>query len=279
MVGVPGRSKGCHACRKQKIACSQERPECFICRKVGRVCPGYQRDRIFVNLTPPKSDAEATVKQQRYLASSKQPSRPENRSENPQVNVEEHNCTSTSIQVSRSTAPVLQRSLTIGAYRNQLLGAFLSRYEARSRPSESFAESHWLTAVPARPALSRALDVAAVAFCTAKLGRVARDTGLVTESLSLYSCGLRELQRALFDPSQMYSDDTLGACILLAMYEAFECPSRNQKGYLSHVAGCARLIHLRGPEAHAEGLGHLIFKSFRFIAVGRIPKCGIRMAG
>jgi Fungal Zn(2)-Cys(6) binuclear cluster domain len=48
MVGVPGRSKGCHTCRKRKIGCSQERPYCFNCIKSSRVCTGYQRDRVFI---------------------------------------------------------------------------------------------------------------------------------------------------------------------------------------------------------------------------------------
>ena len=49
MVGVPGRSKGCATCRKRKIGCGLEKPQCAQCIKSKRICGGYERDRIFIN--------------------------------------------------------------------------------------------------------------------------------------------------------------------------------------------------------------------------------------
>ncbi|KAL1876162.1 hypothetical protein Plec18167_005426 [Paecilomyces lecythidis] len=49
----------------------------------------------------------------------------------------------------------------------------------------------------------------------------------------------------------------------LAIYEIVECPSRNQQGYTSHCDGLDKLVKLRGPEAHVEGLGHHVFLAFR----------------
>jgi hypothetical protein len=117
------------------------------------------------------------------------------------------------------------------------------------------------------PAPTQALETSAFALCTARLGRQSNDQDLIQHSLNLYTQGLNQLQRALWDPRMMYKDETLGACMLLAMYELVECPSNGRSGFLSHHNGCARLIQLRGAEAHATGLGHSIFIHFRVIGV------------
>jgi len=110
-----------------------------------------------------------------------------------------------------------------------------------------------------------------LAISTAKLGRANDDSVLVRESLNLYAQGLVELQKALWDPELMYRDETLGACMALAMYEMIECPAATRFGYLSHHNGCTRLVQLRGPQAHVSGLGHQIFRSFRTQAVSTLP--------
>ncbi|KAI9711059.1 MAG: hypothetical protein M1828_001986 [Chrysothrix sp. TS-e1954] len=90
---------------------------------------------------------------------------------------------------------------------------------------------------------------------------------MVQVSRKLYLMALKRLQESLWNPVLMHKDDTLGASMALAMYEAMESPSQTEKGYLSHVNGLARLIELRGPEAHRTGLGHHIFIAFRYTEV------------
>lgn len=65
----------------------------------------------------------------------------------------------------------------------------------------------------------------------------------------------------------MYRDETLAACMALAMYEMMECPSGDKSGYMSHCNGLNTLVRLRGPNAHVEGLGHRVFLAFRVHAV------------
>ena len=38
------RSGGCHACRKMKVKCDEQRPQCGRCMKAGRQCPGYREE-------------------------------------------------------------------------------------------------------------------------------------------------------------------------------------------------------------------------------------------
>ncbi|RDW73414.1 hypothetical protein BP6252_07321 [Coleophoma cylindrospora] len=108
-----------------------------------------------------------------------------------------------------------------------------------------------------------------MALCTAALGRAKNDHSMVTESHKLYTQGLSELQKALWNPGLMYKDETLGACMALAMYELTECPSKTDYGYVSHHKGCARLIQLRGSKAYSSGLAHRIFSSFRIQGILR----------
>ncbi|KAL9107053.1 MAG: hypothetical protein Q9227_007999 [Pyrenula ochraceoflavens] len=52
MVGIPGKSGGCHTCRQRKVRCDLQKPECNRClvRKVK--CGGYNVSPIFVNRDP-----------------------------------------------------------------------------------------------------------------------------------------------------------------------------------------------------------------------------------
>ncbi|KAL2428893.1 hypothetical protein ABEF94_009541 [Exophiala dermatitidis] len=111
--------------------------------------------------------------------------------------------------------------------------------------------------------MSPALEMAAVALCVAKMGEVHNDSVLRHESLELYHRGLLQLQKALWDPEQMYDEQTLAACVALASYELSQCPNNSRHGYIIHTAGCEKLIRLRGPEAHKDGLAHQIFVQYR----------------
>jgi hypothetical protein len=51
MVGVPGKSKACHECKRRRVKCDFSRPRCSRCTKIGRDCPGYEQRRFFVNRT------------------------------------------------------------------------------------------------------------------------------------------------------------------------------------------------------------------------------------
>ena len=125
----------------------------------------------------------------------------------------------------------------------------------------------WLCLVPELPDMTKALETSILGLSMAKLGRDFNDESLLQESLVFYTKGLQQLQKALWDPELMYRDETLGACVALSLYEVVECPSESRHAYVSHQQGCSRLVQLRGPEAHASGLGHQIFLNFRVQAV------------
>ena len=152
------------------------------------------------------------------------------------------------------------------AYRQQLLSAFLCSYvpvEMITSPDDR----SWLLFLPELPKPTVALETSMLAVSTAKLGRMYGHPALVRESLKFYSQGLVELQKALYNPYLMYKDETLAACMALAMYEILECPGATKFGYVSHQNGCERLVQLRGAQAHSSGLGHQLFRTFRMMGV------------
>ena len=51
MVGIAGKSRACHECKRRRVRCDFQRPRCLRCVKVGRHCPGYERQILFVNRT------------------------------------------------------------------------------------------------------------------------------------------------------------------------------------------------------------------------------------
>lgn len=107
----------------------------------------------------------------------------------------------------------------------------------------------------------------ALACYTAWMGRQDENPYLVEASRKIYIQGLQEVQQSVNDPDTALLDETLSACIGLILYEALECPDGGYSAYHKHVDGCSALIKLRGIYAHRDGVGHDLFRGFRYIAV------------
>lgn len=173
-------------------------------------------------------------------------------------------------------APLLQLCKPLSQHQllqQQLFSDYVSNYipdVERDTASLRNSEKSWLTLFQSSSELTKALSVSFLALSTAALGRQHDDTALIMESRKLYGLSLRELQKALWNPKLMYSDHTLAACLALSLYEVVECPEESTKGWVTHSNGCLRLVELRGPEAHKDGLAHQLFLSCRFNSV-RIP--------
>jgi hypothetical protein len=154
-------------------------------------------------------------------------------------------------------------------YRQQLIGLYLHGFLAVSHLA-SFKRKSWLIFLGQMTVLTTGLEMSLLAVATAAAGRTYQDPMLVRESLRSYIGGLNELRKDLSDPSLIYRDETLGACMNLSMYELFECPAGTIRAYLLHQEGCVKLVQLRGPRAHRKGLGHSLFLAFRFLEVSAI---------
>jgi hypothetical protein len=155
------------------------------------------------------------------------------------------------------------------AYRQQVLSRFMAcsvpaTYEGRIGGRSS---GNWLRILPTLRTFTPALEASILAVCTAKLGRVSNNPILLHESLKFYGQSLWELQRALWDPTQMHRDETFGACMAMIMYEVVECPNSTMDAWSGHMRGCAKMFELKGPEYYGSEFGHQLFLSFRVIEV------------
>ena len=103
-------------------------------------------------------------------------------------------------------------------------------------------------------------------FCLWR-GRQDENASMIDAAHQLYLHGLVSTQQALAGNKTAHADSTLAACHALGLYEALECPDNTAIAYMWHRAACVRLVRLRGPEAHREGLGHELFVNVRIFAV------------
>ncbi|OJD35218.1 transposase tc1-like protein [Diplodia corticola] len=60
MVGVPGRSSGCHTCRARHIKCDERKPTCRRCEKSGYTCQGYEKPIHFLIHTAAGQSSSST---------------------------------------------------------------------------------------------------------------------------------------------------------------------------------------------------------------------------
>lgn len=259
MVGVPGHSKGCNTCRKRKIACSLEKPQCVQCIKSNRACAGYARARIFIVSNGPTETSQSLVRKE---ACSSKKSRGATYTTELQWSSESGEDSASSVFDSKVHWSVIRELSPLAVFRQQLMGTFLSSH-VPERMSKITEEKSWLQLLSELPSPSIALEKSTLAICTARLGRLKADEAMIRRSLRLYTEGLYELQKALYDPSMALKDETLGAVMSLATYELMECPAGSTQAYASHHKGCAELVQLRGVNAHTSGLGRQIFVSFR----------------
>ncbi|KFY40914.1 hypothetical protein V494_03269 [Pseudogymnoascus sp. VKM F-4513 (FW-928)] len=249
------------------LTCSLDTPACKQCIKSNRECGGYQRERLWVPNNQVKLEGGVALGVATQKEAGTPPSKTTGKaSKNNTVALvwtsapnDPHN--------DKVVAPTPRLGRMVDSYRpfqQQLLGEFMHAFIPNYGTSASAEDSMWLVCVPEMVGSSPALEAVLMALSTAQLGRAHDSTDLVYESRRLYCVSLRELGKALKDMEKVYKDETLAACVALALYEVVECPAESDKGLVTHSDGCMRLIEARGPEAHTGDVGHMLFQSCRY---------------
>ena len=212
------------------------------------MCDGYQKELVFVTSIASSSSYGTPWRPDSYTKKARQESA--------------NNILTLDLGMSTS-----DQSLQKTAVRNQMIGGVLSEFLA-TRKSAGW-HPDWVTDISSLSRPTVALEVASLSFYTGRLshGKDIQNELLAQTSLKLYVQGLQAVQKALSNPKLMYREETLAACMLLAMYEVFEGVSESRKAYLTHQDGLAKLIYHRGPEAHQTGLAHSVFLTFRSMSV------------
>ncbi|KAJ5689852.1 hypothetical protein N7462_004244 [Penicillium macrosclerotiorum] len=112
---------------------------------------------------------------------------------------------------------------------------------------------------------NKALDIALQCLGSLQLGQANSDERLVLQSREMYGRALQQLVRALNTPSLVRADKTLGASILLGLYEAVS--GMDQNSWMLHSGGIGCLFQLRGAHAHVQGFARTLLVSFRSFLV------------
>ncbi|KAL1963382.1 hypothetical protein VTN77DRAFT_8398 [Rasamsonia byssochlamydoides] len=273
MVGVAGKSKGCHTCRKRKIRCDLGRPTCGRCTRSSRVCEGYDKPTIFLNHFPrhfeqleiPRNSVQQTNGGNygpRPDGSSWEPGRPADEV----------------VRFSRDRIMPNNNELILGipnlqklaclveaAQHDQALASFVT-YCLPARASEEVPLS-WLSSLARIPKKTRALPLAASTLCYGWIGHVENRPDIVDDGLRLYSRTLEDLQEVLRQNEPALQPEILPTMQLLVLYELFEFGTESGAGWLTHSAGIETALRLRGPEMHVEGLDLQMFQFYRTIGI------------
>ncbi|OIW22966.1 hypothetical protein CONLIGDRAFT_145590 [Coniochaeta ligniaria NRRL 30616] len=278
MVGVPGRSKGCHNCRSRKIKCDGERPSCKNCAKSNRICTGYQKKHAFILSKDMVADGATSSHDGSAL--------PADRSESSMVMVSRWRKSSSkpaisSAQLSASSTPrdndlpsaigntTLPKEIPVrSVFRDRILA--LNLEDPHNVPTVRLAygeRNDWLLHILDLPELTPALEDSLLAIAVAQLGQRTSRPELLHESLKLYTKGLAELRLDILNPSKRNNDQNLAACLASLLYEVTASPGGTQSGYKAHYLGTLELLRLRGAGAHGSGLAHSVFKVLRIHAV------------
>ncbi|KXG46367.1 uncharacterized protein PGRI_052230 [Penicillium griseofulvum] len=130
--------------------------------------------------------------------------------------------------------------------------------------------SHFLLHPGGSPS-QRAMQASVVASATAMLSRVRRLPSLRDVASREYGTALRLLNAALADIEEAKTNQTLGAVILLAIYEVVtsRAPS-NIESWTNHINGATALLNIRGTEQLKTNAGLLLFLHLRYQIVSVI---------
>ena len=108
------------------------------------------------------------------------------------------------------------------AHQAQVLGSFLEAYlpeGEKQRGCNGRQPISWIQVLSDIADPGDALSPALAAISLTWMGRLHRDQRASMEAKALYLRALSNLQKALWDKSRMYRDETLAACMALETYE------------------------------------------------------------
>lgn len=123
----------------------------------------------------------------------------------------------------------------------------------------------WLARLPPLTGTNRLLDNAVRAVALAHLGLVHGLKSFLIEARPLYEKAIHLLSLALGNSTEALSAETLGATILLSLYEMFA--SSSSKPWLRHAGGASALIRVRGAARHRYGFHRELYLAYRHTLV------------
>lgn len=243
MVGVGGRSGGCHTCRRRRVKCDEVHPTCERCAKAKIKCEGYARDLKFVD-EKGRAQKRVQVKRQAYLEN---------------VRAEERR-----LRTGRQARlePTNRPMGSIG----KVLSPAGMREKVPLQYTLNYLFAGWRLFMPWVMKAYRGTDDCTTtqtvkALSCAYYGRMHNDRKTFDSGMASYCNALRLLGSDLTDPKTAYSISSVTNVLVLCIFEML---ASSKGGLLQHLGGVQRLIEARGPERHQDQPDLDVFESARF---------------
>lgn len=258
MVRIAGGSKGCHACRRRKKRCDEQRPSCGQCLSRNTSCPGYSRERKFIN-----------VSYQGKGSSSRMASGCNSKVESTTDSREIGNRLDQGAIQGLCSSGLSSHALSL---QRSAVAYYCSSYfhnNVIQQGLDVFGKSSyidWMAFTPDLDVDEPSLKSALLALGAARMGRLSQDSRLTRLSSESYSQTLRHLHRAIQNGTQGLRDETLASMMFLAIYEILEGSSSRGLGWASHTHGALSLIYSQGLNTRWSQAKHRLFDGFRLSA-------------
>ncbi|KAF4624353.1 hypothetical protein G7Y89_g13819 [Cudoniella acicularis] len=231
MVGVGGRSGGCHTCRRRRVKCDENHPKCQRCAKAKIPCEGYARDLKFVD-EKGRAQKRVQIKRQAYLEA---------------IQAEEEQLRASRVARLQPT----NRPTATGQVPSALsLAGFRDKVELTFMLNKLFAG--WRLFIPwimrgYRGTEDCTTTQAVKALSSIYFGRLHRQKESFDAGMISYCKALRLLGVDLKDPKAAFALPSVTNVLSLVI---FEMMASSGGGMIQHLGGVHRLIQARGPERH-----------------------------
>ncbi|KIW51732.1 hypothetical protein PV05_10421 [Exophiala xenobiotica] len=263
MVGVPGRSKGCHTCLKRRIKCDESRPTCKRCEKAGYVCAGYDRKLQMRFHTFEAGSAENPAASTVSARTTKDV--PFRLSTTVTVPLQKNLVLRSNNEGPAPPTSVLPQELSLVAFRDDVQFSYLFDNFVWS----SYG-SPWLQMAAAGRLDALSLE-ACRAFSLSIFGKHHHQRDIVVSGAMHYDHTVRALSSRL---SRVGSPGSEGLIIPITILLMHSSTTPDPQASAFHIQGLLKLVQICGPERFAVNPLRLAFESCRatLITIGLITK-------
>ncbi|KAL9584742.1 MAG: hypothetical protein Q9212_001932 [Teloschistes hypoglaucus] len=248
-------STGCKNCRRRKIKCDEQRPECTQCTTTNRLCPGYTHLFDLVLRDQTKS---VSLKAQQRKSKKQSATNNAQKTGTSHCIAESHNSLQPSGRLPPSFA-IIATNATTGYLslptalheppEQQAVNAFISNYVSITRHSySSRGYLDFLLPLYQNTRHDSLLSLATTAVALTVEGGSPRFRHFRDLSHSHFGKALLRASKAIRDPVESIKDDTLMSVLLLSFYERVLAVAESKQISGVHDSGAVALVKHRGKQ-------------------------------
>ncbi|KAF2795873.1 hypothetical protein K505DRAFT_323779 [Melanomma pulvis-pyrius CBS 109.77] len=220
---MPPRTKACAICRKKRIKCDATLPQCLMCIRTGRQCPGPLDGPLIIDMS-----STAGLGMKRKL----------------KTKPIQNSFYQTPKELMMVLLPQMsQRAMITEAFYANFLTYFTSDGEGVDLQNRRT----WLHQLPglssdgSNTALTLALQATASAFCGAETGNMS----VVQDAWKLYGQALNTHARLLRSKPKEVTVHMVSTSVMLSIFEAMSATTAD--AYREHISGAAKMLEVTGP--------------------------------